>query len=173
MKKHNNPLPFDARNEEDFSRVTESIHTALARIETDHKIPATSEKLAELSCCTRKTLYNRGWPVERLRQIKAARKAAKEDQLKERRGYYEDAEGDTSSEAALISRIETLQKENGSLFERVQSLEEQLNNKGDIVNALEQDNKVLREANFELQGKMRINAQAVNSNVIELNSRFK
>lgn len=174
--KSNKILPFDARNIEDFNKVTEKIHAALTNIETDKKIPATTVKLSELSGCTRKTLYNRKWPIERLEQIQTARKKAKEaeKQRGNHRGYYENVEEEDHSESAIIARIETLQKENGKLFDCVQSLEMQLKTSQEIVRALEQDNAALRENNFELHGKMRQNNQAaLSSNVIELNSRLK
>jgi hypothetical protein len=57
----------------------------------------------------------------------------------------------------LISRIETLQKENGSLFDHAQNLEEQLKTARQAASVLERDNKTLNKANFELQPKMRKN----------------
>lgn len=174
--KSNKILPFDTRNIEDFNKVTEKIHAALANIETDKKIPATTIKLSELAGCTRKTLYNREWPIERLQQIQTARKKTKEaeKQREKHRGYYENAEGENFSESAVIARIETLQQENGRLFDRVQSLEMQLKNSQETVRALEQDNTALREDNFELHGKMRQNNHsAQSSNVIELDSRLR
>jgi len=77
-----------------------------------------------------------------------------------------------SSEEVFISKIETLQKENGSLFDHVQSLEEQLKTARHITGVLEQDNKTLKQVNFELQSKMRKNDQS-NTNVVEINSRLR
>lgn len=66
------------KNEQDFIEVTRRIQEALARIESDSRLKATQDVLAQLADCSRGTLNNRKWPLDRLREIKAARRVPRQ-----------------------------------------------------------------------------------------------
>jgi hypothetical protein len=68
------PAPYDAQNALDFREMTKRIAGALEAIERDPSIPATQKELAKRAGCSRVTLWNRGWPIERLDSIKVKRK---------------------------------------------------------------------------------------------------
>ena len=159
-------LPFDEKNKADFASVTAKIKAALSKIENDLALPASGEKLAELAGCGRKTLYNRKWPIEKLDEIKAARKTLKIEQIK-KRNNYEDAEAGRSNEEKFVILIDNLQKENGELFDRVQHLEEKLKISLDASTALNREVQVLRQANSDLKLESRKHTNA--SNIIDIN----
>ncbi|WP_150912534.1 hypothetical protein [Marinobacter halotolerans] len=69
---------FDEKNEQDFDDVTERINEALLKIASDANISATKTKLASLAGVHRNTIRNRGWPEERLQEIKRQRKTEAE-----------------------------------------------------------------------------------------------
>lgn len=121
-KKKEKLLPFDKRNEDDYQKITEKIEFALQKIERDGRIPATQEKLAELAECSRKTLNNRKYPIERLRQIKNDRK---QKSLKIDNKEKISAKSTLDNSDNLNAMIKNYQKENGLLFNRLQDIEEQ------------------------------------------------
>lgn len=75
-------LPFDDRNERDFSDLTSKIREALIKIRLDDSVGATEMSLAKIAGCSRATLANRKWPLKELRAIKAARKAKRKSKSK-------------------------------------------------------------------------------------------
>ncbi|AWB33082.1 hypothetical protein [Orrella marina] len=72
------PAALYEKNAQEFVEVTRRIQEALVRLESDTKLKATQEVLAQLANCSRGTLSNRRWPLERLREIKNARKVPKQ-----------------------------------------------------------------------------------------------
>lgn len=72
------PAALYEKNAQEFVEVTRRIQEALARLESDTKLKATQDVLAQLADCSRGTLNNRRWPLERLRKIKDARSAPKQ-----------------------------------------------------------------------------------------------
>lgn len=70
-----NRFPYDDRNEADYQQVTLNISLALELIDKSPEIPATQNELARLAKCSRGTLRLRKWPLDRLKEIKARRKA--------------------------------------------------------------------------------------------------
>lgn len=89
------PAALQEKNEQEFIKVTRRIQEALARIKDDPKLKATQDVLAQLADCSRGTINNRKWPLDRLREIKTARKAAKQPITDE-----------STSTAKIESRIE-------------------------------------------------------------------
>lgn len=71
--------PYDDRNEADYEKVTRNISLALEKIEQDRTILATQRVLAELAKCSRSTLRNRGWPLDKLRSIRRQRRQGNSD----------------------------------------------------------------------------------------------
>lgn len=78
MNKSESPraLSFDERNEEDFAEITRRIHVALEKLSTDRRLKRTQANLAKLAGCSRGTLRNRGWPLEKLATFKNETKEA-------------------------------------------------------------------------------------------------
>ncbi len=163
-------LPFDEKNESDFNAITEKIQAALSTIENDVNLPATSEELAKLAGCSRKTLNNRIFPVEKLRQIKTERKKLKEEKTK-KRDCYADEDNVKSNEEILLLRVENFQRDNGRLFEQVQNLTEQLAVARDLAASLDKTVNSLREENFNLQSRLRATSPENASTVVDINSR--
>lgn len=73
-----NRLPYDERNARDYSLITQNIDDALEKLKENLNLPATEVVLAKLAGCSRGTLRNRVYPIEKLKEIKIAR-AEKED----------------------------------------------------------------------------------------------
>lgn len=65
--------PYDERNDADYQELSTRIATALETIAHDESIPATEQSLAQLANCSRGTLRNRVWPLQRLKLIKEDR----------------------------------------------------------------------------------------------------
>ncbi|MEJ7849531.1 MAG: hypothetical protein WKF92_15725 [Pyrinomonadaceae bacterium] len=165
-----NSLPFEDKNESDFNSITEKIGVALSTIENDANIPATCEQLANLAGCARKTLNNRGWPIVKLRQIKTERKKLKEEKTK-KRDFYADEENVKSNEEILLLRVENFQRDNGRMFEQVQSLTEQLASARELAASLDKTVNNLKEENFNLQNRLRSASTENVSTVVDINWR--
>lgn len=78
---------FDARNREDFNKITEALTSALARISQDNSLKATVAELSRISGVHRNTIYKREWPTETLNSIKddrLLRKLASAEKKKKR-----------------------------------------------------------------------------------------
>src|SRR5437763_1817668 len=65
--------PYDDRNDADFREISSRIRSALDRMEMDPTIPARETELAARASCSRGTLRNRVWPLDRLKTIKQQR----------------------------------------------------------------------------------------------------
>lgn len=74
MTKSRLPSALQERNEQEFVEVTRRIQKALSLLERDPTLKVTQDALANLANCSRGTLNNRKWPVDRLKEIKADRK---------------------------------------------------------------------------------------------------
>lgn len=165
-------LPFEERNHADFEIVTTRIVAALEQIEKSAAIPATSEKLAELSACSRKTLYNRSWPLEKLSLIKSARKLEKQKKTAEAI-ELKGSVAQKSREDLLVEEVNNLRGENGKLFERVQVLEEQLNGAQRVAKALQQDMELLKTKSASSKSEQSLNQEAGKSNVLSFDLHAK
>lgn len=163
-------LPFDDKNESDFSAITEKIQAALSIIENDANVPVTCEELAKLANCSRKTLNNRSWPIEKLQQIKTERRKHKEEKTK-KRDCYVDEDNVKSNEEILLLRVENFQNENGRLFEQVQTLTEQLATARELTASLDKTVNSLKEENFNLHSKLRSSNAESASTLVDINSR--
>jgi chromosome segregation ATPase len=155
-------LPFDERNEQDFEDLTKRISAAIAVIEKDQSIPATQDKLAELSGCTRKTLHNRGWPITKLKEIKEQRKAGdckSKNTIAERRL---NTETHIAREKLLIVQVRNLQRQNGELFDRVQDLESEKSVLTDTVKVLEEEIIILKNEKQKIERELRQLKQSLN-----------
>lgn len=65
--------PYDERNRADYVKVTESIEFALGLMRDNLNIAVTQASLSKLAGCSRNTLRNRKYPIERLKEIKKLR----------------------------------------------------------------------------------------------------
>ena len=65
---------YDQKNSDDYEANTLSLEKALADIEDNKKLKATIAQLSEMTGIHRNTISNRVWPVQKLKQIRDARK---------------------------------------------------------------------------------------------------
>ena len=72
-RQESKPAPYDERNAADYQELSTRIAAALETIAHDENVLATQEALAHLANCSRGTLRNRGWPLQRLKLIKGER----------------------------------------------------------------------------------------------------
>ena len=128
-------LPFDERNQRDFEEMTERIREGLEVIRKNKSLKPTQKTLARLAGCSRRTLSLRRWPIEELNRIKRNRKTETiestillPDQKRQR----------NQRESDLISQIKNYQEQNGRLFDRVQTLEEDHARSSVVQKALEE-----------------------------------
>jgi hypothetical protein len=128
-------LPFDERNDRDFDDLTNRIRSGLDSIRKSTSLKPTQDTLAKLAQCFRRTLSLRRWPIEELNRIKRNRKtevtestivSPVQKKLRNQR------------ESDLISQIKNYQEQNGLLFDRVQTLEEDQARSSLIQKALEE-----------------------------------
>jgi phage gp46-like protein len=68
--------PYDERNEADYREISIRIASALETMECKATIPVTQKELSKLARCSRGTLRNRRWPLERLKELKRVRHQA-------------------------------------------------------------------------------------------------
>ena len=172
MPKGQTRLPFDERNDHDFEEVTRKISDAIATIQRTPSIPATGNKLAQMAGCTRKTLHNRRWPLEKLKEIKERRTTVGRDGKPKKPTASDQlgTEQHATREKLLIAQIRNLQKQNGELFDRVQDLEEQKLGLIDTVKVLEVEIVTLRDENQNLGNELRKAKQSQNigTNVVDI-----
>ncbi|WP_350647063.1 hypothetical protein [Pseudomonas sp. HY13-MNA-CIBAN-0226] len=71
--------PYDDKNAELAAAITQQLNMALRRLEKDSSLSASASSLAKLSGVHRNTIYNRKWPLEKLKEIKAKRVQQKEE----------------------------------------------------------------------------------------------
>ncbi|SES81659.1 hypothetical protein [Thalassotalea agarivorans] len=74
--------PFDKKNQEDYDAITERLNKALISVAEDYKLKATVKNIAQLASVHRNTLYERDWPITRLKEIQKARLIEKEKKSK-------------------------------------------------------------------------------------------
>lgn len=169
-------LPFDERNEQDFENLTRNIQNAVATIRKSRSIPATQEKLAELSGCTRKTLHNRVWPINELKKIKEERKANKDSNPKNITAEHKlSAEKHIAREKLLVIQIRNLQEQNGKLFNQVQELQEQKASLIDTVKVLESEISSFKDVITKFERELRLlkRGRDVRSNVVSIRTLKK
>jgi hypothetical protein len=146
-------LPFDEKNQLDFDEMTERIRTALDAIRKNKSLKATQNTLAKLAHCSRRTLSLRRWPVEELKRIKNQRnpEPAEIKSVASAKRILRT----TQSEAQLIGQVRTYQAQNGTLFDRIQGLEEDKSRSALIQTTLEAQLSGARETIHELEMELR------------------
>lgn len=143
--------PYDERNEADYRAISNKIEIALNLIAADLTIPATEASLAELAGCSRGTLRNRVYPLERLKSLKQLRtknrrtarispahRIAVEVHIDEKKNLREQLNKSRSEVAVWVSKYSDLERE----VKKLQRLKDVLL-KGNRL--LEEQNQKLRE----------------------------
>jgi hypothetical protein len=69
-----NNQAYDKKNSEDYKANTLILNKALQEIECNRKLQATVAQLSKMTRIHRNTITNRVWPIQKLKQIKEARK---------------------------------------------------------------------------------------------------
>lgn len=157
------------KNEEDFERITQNIHAALEKLRASRSLSATQEKLSELAGCSRKTLENRGWPLQELKRIKEQRKVNRETREHPAKDQLS-VENRLKREQLLIQRVENLQDQNAKLFDQVQRLEEKLEDARRLFEVQDRDFTFVKEEKRKLENELRrLKREDSGSNVIQMN----
>lgn len=145
--------PFDEKNQLDFDEMTERIRAGLDAIRKNRSLKATQSTLAKLARCSRRTLSLRRWPVEELKRIKDQRNPEenKRESILSTKGFLRT----TQNEAQLIAQIRKYQAQNGTLFDRVQGLEEDKSRSALIQKTLEEQLSSARETISQLEKELR------------------
>ena len=74
---------YDQKNSDDYEANTLSLEKALVDIEDNKKLKATIAQLSEMTGIHRNTISNRVWPVQKLKQIREARKTKEKSHEKQ------------------------------------------------------------------------------------------
>lgn len=96
---------YDQKNQDDFIEYSQALNEALLEIQNNKNLKATVAQLSKMTGVHRNTIANRVWPVQKLKEIKEARKLAdqkREDQ--ERRSAVD-------KKALLESQLSQTRKE--------------------------------------------------------------
>jgi len=101
-------LPFDERNQQDYMLVTKRIQDALEQMANDRRLKRTETNLARLASCSRGTLRNRKWPIEKLQKLKEDARAATEQVEVEPRATRGKAQVERYRERLIKNRDELL-----------------------------------------------------------------
>lgn len=124
----------DQRQEETSARIED----ALKQIAADPSLATSASGLARLAGVSRQTLYNRGWPISRLKEIRKNRAAA--------RAKHDNRDSHAGSRRDTLPRmLHTLQTENALLFNRIQDVEDELRSVRSLAREVERERDYLRE----------------------------
>lgn len=74
---------YDRKNHDDYEANTLSLKKALSDIKGNKKLKATIAQLSEMTGIHRNTISNRVWPVQKLKQIREARKTEEKSHEKQ------------------------------------------------------------------------------------------
>lgn len=120
-------LPFDARNQQDFMLVTKRILDALEQMANDQRHKRTETNLAKLAGCSRGTLRNRKWPLDKLQKLKEETRKVKVETEAEPRAMREKNRVERYKEQLIKNRDELLlwKYKHDALRDMVETLESQ------------------------------------------------
>lgn len=145
--------PYDARNEADYQKITNSIQAALKQIEQNSEEPATQVNLAKLAKCSRGVLRLRGWPIERLKSIKKQRKATAIGKTAGKIAVdRKDAvEVHLEDKKLLLERLDKSRTECAKWTVKCKELESEKTKLRRSNELLQKENSSLKERNIELE----------------------
>ena len=66
---------YDQKNNDDYEAITSALNIALIDLQNNKKLKPTIAQLSKMTGIHRNTITNRGWPVQKLNQLKDIRKA--------------------------------------------------------------------------------------------------
>ncbi|MDO3623581.1 hypothetical protein Q3O98_21120 [Ralstonia pseudosolanacearum] len=120
-------LPYDERNQQDFLLVTKRIQDALEKMAADRRLKRTEVNLATLAGCSRGTLRNRKWPMDRLKKLQEEARATKENAEPEPRAIREQSRIERYRDQLSMNRDELLvwKYKHDELRDRILTLEAQ------------------------------------------------
>ena len=61
---------YDQKNNDDYEAITSALNIALIDLQNNKKLKPTIAQLSKMTGIHRNTITNRGWPVQKLNQIK-------------------------------------------------------------------------------------------------------
>lgn len=147
--------PYDKKNQEDYAKITQNILAGLEALAKDRREPATEKNLARLSKCSRSTLRNRGWSLERLKEIKSLRQ--KQDE-----GGQEDTPSATPTaeeihlddKKKLLEQLNKSRDECGRLFNSLEEKESKCKRLERVVETLKASNDAKDRRVSELEREL-------------------
>ena len=91
---------YDQKNNDDYEAITSALNIALIDLENNKKLKPTIAQLSKMTGIHRNTITNRGWPVQKLNQIKDIRKA--EEKSRKEKKAIDNADVKNALEAKMI-----------------------------------------------------------------------
>lgn len=76
---------YDQKNNDDYEAITSALNIALIDLQNNKKLKPTIAQLSKMTGIHRNTITNRGWPVQKLNQLKDIRKA--EEKSRKEKSY--------------------------------------------------------------------------------------
>lgn len=150
-----NKAPYDERNQADYLAISQKIEEALRLISDDQKLPATEVSLANLAGCSRGTLRNRVYPLERLRAIKKQRSEqskAKNRSVRVSAAHRVSVEVHIDEKKRLVWMLEKSRSEIAVWEDRCSELEKEIEGLNRVKDFLLQSREIPKEGIDELQG---------------------
>lgn len=147
--------PYDERNQADYLAISNNIEVALNLIAADLTIPATEMSLAELAGCSRGTLRNRIYPLERLKAIKslrAERRKASKRSVCITPAHQVTAEVQVDEKRRLQEQLHKSRSETAVWVKKHSDLEREVKHLNRLKDVLLQGKKLLEEKVEELKG---------------------
>jgi DNA polymerase III delta prime subunit len=147
--------PYDERNALDYLEMSKRIADALEEIEHDSGIPVTEQELAKRARCSRGTLRNRRYPLERLQSIKAKRKEIESNKSRKiTREHRIAVDVHIEDKNMLLAQLKNSRTEVAVWFNKFTESDSEKNKSLRINELLLKENKALKERIGELLRKI-------------------
>lgn len=91
---------YDQKNNDDYEAITSALNIALIDLQNTKKLKPTIAQLSKMTGIHRNTITNRGWPVQKLNQLKDIRKA--EEKSRKEKKAIDNADVKNVLEAKMI-----------------------------------------------------------------------
>jgi hypothetical protein len=150
--------PYDARNQADYLLISNSIEAALNLMGIDPTVPATEASLAKLAGCSRGTLRNRKYPLERLKAIKVRRAEQRKGKNRPVRitpAHRVAVEVHIDEKKILQGQLEKSRCEIAVWVNKYSDLENEVKKLYRVRNVLQEGKKLLEEQIEELKKSLR------------------
>ena len=163
---------YDDKNAELAAAITQHLNETLHRLEKDSSLPASASSLAKLSGVHRNTIYNRKWPLVKLKEIRAKRALQKAEEASSK------AVQKSPEELLELSRLEVvywftqLQDARSSVASLTKKVKETESSRNFYMNiALERLTKINEQASeiIKLQDALALQEEEISQLKLSLN----